>query len=149
MPHRRARDVLIVDDDPGIRMMLAAGLARLGLSTDAAADGVAALECVESSSYEVLLVDLTMPRLGGAAFIARLIDLERASSTRPTVLVMTASTDFGALAPVRHRVREVIDKPFDILTVGKLIRDCARASLERAMERDGGDVPKAPKQSSP
>jgi CheY-like chemotaxis protein len=137
MPHRRARDVLVVDDDPAIRMMLVAGLARLGLSTDEAADGVAALECVESFSYEVLLVDLTMPRLGGAAFIARLIDLERASSTRPIVLVMTASTDFGALAPVRHRVRDVIGKPFDILTVGTLILDCVRASLERAMERDG------------
>ncbi len=121
---QRARDVLVVDDDAGIRKMLVTRFGRLGLSTDGAIDGFDALDQIATSSYAVILVDLMMPRVDGATFIARLVEAERFSAERPVVLVMTASSELDALLPLGERIQGVIAKPFDLMQVGELVRDC-------------------------
>lgn len=121
---QRARDVLVVDDDAGIRKMIVTRLGQLGLSTDDAPDGSEALDRVAGSFYSVILVDLMMPRVDGATFIARLIETERSATERPVVLVMTASSDLEALSPLGERIQAVIAKPFDLIELGALVRDC-------------------------
>jgi two-component system alkaline phosphatase synthesis response regulator PhoP len=62
-----ARRILVVDDDPGIGLMLTKALARHGYAVDAATSADEAIERSESVSYDAALVDLVMPGKDGAA----------------------------------------------------------------------------------
>jgi CheY-like chemotaxis protein len=64
---KEARRILVVDDDPGIGLMLAKALARHGFAVDAATSAVEAIEKSEDTSYDAALVDLVMPGQDGAA----------------------------------------------------------------------------------
>jgi PAS domain S-box-containing protein len=66
------RRVLVVDDEPAIRLVLTQFLERRGHVVHAASDGGAALHLLEAGSYDVILSDLRMPGLGGEALLHRL-----------------------------------------------------------------------------
>ena len=57
--------ILVVDDDPGIGLMLTKALARHGFQVDAATSADEALEKSETTSYDAALVDLVMPGRDG------------------------------------------------------------------------------------
>jgi CheY-like chemotaxis protein len=61
-----ARRILVVDDDPGIGLMLTKALARHGFQVDAATSADEAVEKSEATSYDAALVDLVMPGRDGA-----------------------------------------------------------------------------------
>lgn len=60
MPH-----ILIVDDEPAIRSLLALSFARAGYAVTAAADAVEAAELFGSQAFDVVLSDIDMPRMNG------------------------------------------------------------------------------------
>ncbi len=57
--------VLIVDDSERLREALRSGLGSMGLAVDVAADGRAALAFLDAGGYDVIVLDLLMPRLDG------------------------------------------------------------------------------------
>ncbi|QDW65610.1 response regulator transcription factor [Luteimonas granuli] len=57
--------VLIVDDSERLREALRSGLGSMGLAVDVAADGRAALAFLDAGEYDVIVLDLLMPRLDG------------------------------------------------------------------------------------
>ncbi len=67
-----ARRVLVVDDEPAIRLVLTQFLQQRGHLVEAVSEGAAALRLLESSSFDVILSDLRMPGLDGGALLARL-----------------------------------------------------------------------------
>ena len=78
--------VLIVEDSEPLRDSLKVGLAREGFAVDVAADGAAGLEYARNNPYDVLVLDLLLPKLDGMGVLAGL----RAKPDRPHVLVLTA-----------------------------------------------------------
>jgi len=58
--------ILVVDDDPGIGLMLTKALARHGFVVDASTSAEEALDKAEGASYDAALVDLVMPGRDGA-----------------------------------------------------------------------------------
>lgn len=64
--------VLVVDDDPHIRELLAFALARTNMRTEEAADGEAALEAVGRCRPDLIILDINMPRLDGLEVCRRL-----------------------------------------------------------------------------
>jgi CheY-like chemotaxis protein len=60
------RNILVVDDDPGIGQMLTKALGRHGFKVDATTSADEALEKAESTRYDAALVDLVMPGRDGA-----------------------------------------------------------------------------------
>jgi response regulator RpfG family c-di-GMP phosphodiesterase len=68
----RSHRILIVDDDGDIRAFCKALLESESLACDEAADGVAALEATAARRYDLVLLDLDMPRLGGLEVLRRL-----------------------------------------------------------------------------
>ncbi len=83
--------ILIVDDDPAVRVLFARVLVDAGYATCEAADGVAALEVLEREPVALVLLDSTMPRLDGAGVI-RAVRAHPATRTLPIILV-TAKGD--------------------------------------------------------
>ncbi len=69
---RRRRTVLVIDDEDLVRDVVARMVEDLGYLAVTAADGVLALDIVEQQIIDVVLVDLTMPRMSGAEVISAL-----------------------------------------------------------------------------
>jgi two-component system, OmpR family, response regulator len=78
--------VLVVEDSEPLRESLRLGLTRAGFAVDAAADGEAGLGLARNNPYDVLVLDLLLPKLDGLGVLAGL----RAKADRPHVLVLTA-----------------------------------------------------------
>jgi DNA-binding response OmpR family regulator len=78
--------VLIVEDSEPLRESLRIGLAREGFAVDAAGDGESGLSYARNNPYDVLVLDLLLPRLDGLEVLAKLRD----KPDRPHVLILTA-----------------------------------------------------------
>lgn len=109
--------VLVVDDDPHIRRLLSTLLRRAGIEADTASDGGEALEKIRSSGYELVLLDLMMPRVDGFQVLDELNTL---AESKPSVVVVSA-------CPASHSVegdcvKEIVDKPFEITTLLEIVR---------------------------
>jgi CheY-like chemotaxis protein len=64
--------ILVVDDEPAFREMLALMLERAGYQTATAADGAAGAQCLEQSRFDLVITDMLMPDCDGLEFIADL-----------------------------------------------------------------------------
>jgi DNA-binding response OmpR family regulator len=124
--------ILVVDDDPDIRLLLRLEMAAEGHAIAEAADGAAALEVLGSQPFDVVLLDIMMPVLDGWE-VLRTLD----AATAPPVVVVSAL----ASRDQRHLVDllelgafDVVVKPFD---PGWLVRLVAEAL---ALDRAGRDA---------
>jgi len=63
--HEKPLRFLVVDDTEDIRDLMARMVVRLGHLADEAADGVEAVAALQEKSYDFMLLDLSMPRMGG------------------------------------------------------------------------------------
>jgi len=64
--------ILVIEDDPTSRMMLARGLQRLGYAVESSRDAIEAqarIRTAGAASYEAVVVDLRMPRMDGLEFV--------------------------------------------------------------------------------
>ncbi len=104
-----AKRILLVDDEPGVRTLLARALRRAGYEVVCAGDGAEALEQLESQRFALVLVDVWMPRLTGLEVLGRL----RGLPSPPRAIVMSGddapATVIGA---VREQACQFIRKPF-------------------------------------
>ena len=58
-------EILVVDDEAPIRMALKAAFRKEGIDIAEAADGVQALEMLKREKYQLIILDVMMPRKGG------------------------------------------------------------------------------------
>ena len=77
--------VLIVDDEPAIRRALRPPLTELGFEVAEASRGEIALEMLRAEPYDVVLLDVNMPGIGGLETLRRI----RAASPRLPILMLT------------------------------------------------------------
>ena len=109
------RRVLVVDDDAAIRAMVRKALERHGFVVDTANDGVDALVKLEEGTYELLVLDLMMPRLDGFGVLDHLEESEMDGENRPPkILIMTAAAPSILQKLPQERVDAILMKPFDI-----------------------------------
>ncbi|QNP39421.1 response regulator [Lysobacter solisilvae (ex Woo and Kim 2020)] len=84
--------VLLVDDHPTNRMVIARQLALAGYASEAAEDGVQGLERWRSGRYALVLSDIHMPQMDGYALAGRIREEERRSGlARTPIIALTAS----------------------------------------------------------
>ncbi|MGH9459492.1 MAG: response regulator [Thermoanaerobaculia bacterium] len=136
---RRARSVLVVDDDRPIRELLAAVLRREGLTADTASDGERAIQALDERNYTVLVLDLMMPRLSGWEVIGWL----RANpANRPRSVIVCTAADravFSELDP--EVVNAIFVKPFDVAELGAYVRATTEVPEDRRRARVIGSPP--------
>jgi type IV pilus assembly protein PilB len=83
--------ILIADDDPQMRRLVRSILERDGYEVTEATDGLDALEQVESKQFELMVLDVDMPRLDGLGVLEEL--RARVTTSGVPVIVLTARTD--------------------------------------------------------
>lgn len=117
------RRILVIDDDLAIRVLLQAVLKRMRFDVELAEDGAAGLERLETgTAYDLILLDLMMPRLNGYEFIERITALY--PENRPHIVVFTAAGKRGVDKIPLNAVCNSILKPFDLDTFIEIIADC-------------------------
>jgi len=111
--------ILVVDDDRATRHLLQALLAKAGLKTTAARDGSDALKQLRAKRFQLMLLDVWMPRMNGLEVLAKL----KARRAKPRVIVMTSDdTPDTLLRAVRDQAFQYIRKPVDAQTLLAAVR---------------------------
>jgi CheY-like chemotaxis protein len=115
--------ILVVDDDRTTRHVLQGVLTNAGYSTSVAKDGVEALEALRANKFDLLLLDVWMPRMNGLDVLAKL----RTRKVRPRVVVMTSDdAPETLLKAVREQAFKYVHKPVQPPT----LLDTVRAVLD-------------------
>ena len=78
--------ILVVEDEKDLAQALVNGLTRFGYSVDTAADGEVALNMAEINSYDLILLDLSLPKVDGIEVCRRL----RAFGIATGIVMLTA-----------------------------------------------------------
>ena len=119
----RPQTVLVVDDDVAIRVLLEAVLTRMNLEVAVAEDGEVALENLRRTDFDLILLDLMMPKITGYDFLERL-HAETDASRHPHIIVFTAAGQRGVEKIPPNRICQTILKPFDLETFIEMIGRC-------------------------
>ncbi len=125
--------VLVVDDEPAIRALVAKIIDRAGLPVDTAASGQEAIEKLDQRPYAVLVVDLMMPQIDGYGVIDHLRDH---GWRKPAIIVITAGDSSAIRRLDGAMVHSVIRKPFDIEVLSDLVTAAAKSVAD---DRSAGE----------
>jgi DNA-binding response OmpR family regulator len=129
--------VLVVDDEPAIRALVAKIVERAGHPVDTARDGAEAIEKLDQTDYAVIVLDLMMPNIDGYGLIQH---LKGRQGAKPAVIVVSAG-DSAALRQLDGAlVHSILRKPFDIDVLGDLITAAVKAAEETKAADDAGDI---------
>jgi DNA-binding response OmpR family regulator len=103
------KQILVIDDEPELRELVADNVIRAGFRVDTARDGEEGWKALCVTTYDLLITDHEMPKLTGLALIERL----RAVSTRPPCILISGSLPMpvSALNGIVHP-GAVLRKPF-------------------------------------
>ena len=104
------RRILLVDDEEAITSHLAPFLERAGFSVVVAADGEAALRCVENAAPDLIVLDVLMPRLGGRETLRR---LRQAGDWTPVILLTQVGTPAERAMALEEGADDYLNKPFE------------------------------------
>jgi len=125
--------ILVVDDDPSVREMLARVLVGEGYLALTATDGVKALEIATAMEIDLVLLDLNMPRKSGWDTFERLT----AENPLLPIIIVTARPNqlFTAMGA---GVGALLEKPLDFPQLLETIRELLEESPERRLARLAG-----------
>jgi len=107
-------NVLVVDDDVAIRTLVTRVFTRRGDKVQSAVDGDAAIDCLKHNAFDLVVLDLMMPRTDGFGVLSYLSTLD---GSRPQVIVMTAAVPGLVDKVPADKVVGVLGKPFDLQTL--------------------------------
>src|SRR5579871_5081071 len=103
-------NILVVDDEPGIRSGLAYSLSDGGHRVVEANDGAAALKLIAEQVFDVVICDVRLPKVDGLTLLRRLHD----DSPSTAVVMMTGYAKVAdAMTALRAGAYDYVTKPFD------------------------------------
>jgi len=105
--------ILVVDDEPAVRTLVAKTLAACDYDVETAEDGPSALERMKTTSYDLLITDLKMPGMDGLSVVREV----RRQSDLPIVILTGFSTEASAIEALNMGVAGYITKPFRLQKV--------------------------------
>lgn len=122
MDERKLPRVLVADDEDAIRVLVVRRLRRAGFDPVQAADGQHAIDQLDASAFDAVLLDLMMPRVDGFGVIEHLIATQPRLMTK--TVVMTAFPHAAARERL-HQLCRVLSKPFEMDDLIDAVRECA------------------------
>ncbi len=118
------RRILIVEDEPDIQELLCAYLREAGYETAVAGDGVAALSLFQSQSFDLVLLDLMLPRIDGFG----VCELIRRQSQVPILMLTALEGEEHQLRGFDLNIDDYVTKPFSMPVLLQKIRVILRRS---------------------
>ena len=103
--------ILLVEDEKHLAKGLSYNLKKEGYQVTVAEDGLAALECLDKTDFDMMILDLMLPKLGGVEVIKKV----RETNIRFPVLMLTAkTTDEDRTLGLEAGADDYITKPFHL-----------------------------------
>lgn len=127
-----SRKVLVVDDEKLIVKGIRFSLEQDGMEVDCAYDGEEALQKVKDKEYDIILLDVMLPKLNGFEVCQQV----REFSNVPIVMLTAKGEDMDKILGLEYGADDYITKPFNILEVKARIK----AIIRRTMPKNKEDV---------
>ncbi|HEV7572013.1 MAG TPA: response regulator [Thermoanaerobaculia bacterium] len=124
-------NILVVDDDVSIRTLVTRVLVKRGDNVQSAVDGEAAIACLKAHTFDLVVLDLMMPRTDGFGVLAY---LETLDGSRPNIIVMTAAVPGLVDRVPSDMVVGVLGKPFDLQALAALVEKASPSRTTRPAE---------------
>jgi DNA-binding response OmpR family regulator len=103
--------ILFVDDEDALRTLVKNQLATEGYAVETADDGDTAIEMLGKGRYDVILLDVRMPRVSGVEVLKFIRD----KKLSPRVVMLTAVDDLSvAIESVKLGANDYLTKPYDL-----------------------------------
>ena len=116
--------ILVVDDEKLLVKGVKFNLEHEGYQVDTAHDGEAAVELAKSNSYDLIILDLMMPKMDGLEACMNI----RTFSSVPIIMLTARSEDTDKLIGFEYGADDYITKPFNILELKARVRALLRRS---------------------
>lgn len=134
-----AKKVLVVDDEKLIVKGIRFSLEQDEMKVDCAYDGQEALDKAREGDYDLILLDVMLPRMDGFE-VCRAV---REFSNVPIVMLTAKGDDMDKIMGLEYGADDYITKPFNILEVKARIKAILRRVRSREAEEDSGNVVKS------
>lgn len=125
--------ILIIDDEEEVRFSLQTLLERRGYATRTADNGKAALEILCKDKFDLVVLDIKMPGIGGISVLEKIRQSEGEEVTaeaRMPIIILTGFADEGtAIKAMRLKADDYILKPFDVDQFIYVIEKCLRVKM--------------------
>ena len=117
-----AKRILLVDDEPLMIKGLKRTLEQDGYETDSAADGEEALKKLNAGHYDLVLLDVMLPKLSGI----EVCQIVRETSDMPIIMLTAKGEDMDKILGLEYGADDYMTKPFNILEVKARIKSIFR-----------------------
>ena len=128
--------VLVVDDEKLIVKGIRFSLEQDGMEVDCAYDGEEALQCAKNKEYDIVLLDVMLPKLTGLEVCQQI----REFSNVPVVMLTAKSEDMDKIMGLEYGADDYITKPFNILEVKARIKAIVRRTTKRDSKGEAGKI---------
>lgn len=119
--------VLVVDDDPNLRLLVESALVRDGYQVLQAEDGAQGLHYARSARPDLVLLDLNMPRMNGISVLEHLRS-EARTRTIPVLMLTVEGNEPATRAAFDAGANDYLAKPFTIPQLAARVRTCLKRS---------------------
>lgn len=113
------KEILVVDDQPGIRLLLADMLKNEGYAVETAETGQEALDRINMNPYDLLILDYQLPIING---IELLLQLEKRGIHLPAILISGLAEEFSNLYDSEVYVKKIFTKPFNLSDISLTVQ---------------------------
>ena len=127
-----SKRVLVVDDEKLIVKGIRFSLEQDGMEVDCAYDGEEALELAKSNAYDMILLDVMLPKMTGFEVCQQIRDF----SNTPIVMLTAKGEDMDKILGLEYGADDYITKPFNILEVKARIKAIMRRTGRKNEEKD-------------
>lgn len=131
-----AKKVLVVDDEKLIVKGIRFSLEQDGMEVDCAYDGEEALEAAKSKRYDVILLDVMLPKFTGFEVCQQI----REFSSVPIIMLTAKGDDMDKILGLEYGADDYITKPFNILEVKARIKAIMRRSAISTEEKEETNI---------
>ena len=131
-----SKKVLIVDDEKLIVKGIRFSLEQDGMEVDCAYDGEEALAAAKQKEYDVVLLDIMLPKLTGFEVCQAIRDF----SSMPIIMLTAKGDDMDKILGLEYGADDYITKPFNILEVKARIKAIMRRSSKKQTSEETAKV---------
>ena len=128
-----AKKVLVVDDERLIVKGIRFSLEQEGMEVTCAYDGEEALEAAKNTEFDIILLDIMLPKLTGLEVCQQI----REFSNVPIIMLTAKDNDMDKIMGLEYGADDYITKPFNILEVKARIKAIMRRTSSRDREASG------------
>lgn len=130
---REGKHILIVDDEPSMRLALSESLESCGYFVDTAVDGVDALKKFEQRTWDLVITDIRMPKISGLDVLR---EIRRRASETPVILITAYGTVNTAVEAMKEGATDFIMKPFSLEDLEGAVKKIFTVNVDERKTRE-------------